>query len=124
MSESIFKEKSLQWKGETVYFVPSVKMLRRIRGEGIQNLKLAHECLVGGADPADFCIALKHMLQAAGIAATEDECYDFLTSADIPEIMAAQTAYVESVNPTIDLGKKAEAPEHKKAATKKRPRKS
>jgi hypothetical protein len=124
MSESVFKEKSLIWNGETVYFVPSVKMLRRIRGEGIQNLKLSHECLVGGADPADFCIALKHMLLAGGISATEDQCYNFLTSADIPEIMAAQTAYVESVNPTIDLGKKPEAPEQKKPIAKKKPRKS
>lgn len=124
MSESVFKEKSLLWRGETVYFVPSVKMLRRIRGEGVQNLKLSHECLVGGADPADFCIALKHMLQSGGVTATDDECYDFLTSADIPEIMAAQTAYVESVNPAIDLGKKPEAPAAKKPTAKKRTRKS
>lgn len=124
MSESVFKEKSLQWNGETVYFVPSVKMLRRIRGEGIQNLKLAHECIVGGADPADFCIALKHMLQAGGVNVTEDECYNFLTSADIPDIMAAQTAYVESVNPTIDLGKKPEAPAPKTATPKRKSRKS
>lgn len=123
MSESVFKEKSLQWNGETVYFTPSVKMLRRIRGEGIQNLKLAHECLVGGADPADFCVALKHMLIAGGVTASDDECYDFLTSADVPDIMAAQTAYVESVNPTIDLGKKPEAPEQEKKPRKK-PRRS
>jgi len=120
MTNSVFKEKSLRWQGETVFFVPNVKMLRRIRGEGIQNLKLAHECIVGGADPADFCIAMKHMLAQAGINASEDECYDFLTSGEIDDILAAQTAYVESVNPQIDLGKKPEAPTEKKAARKRK----
>lgn len=111
MTASVFREKTLTWGGETVSFVPSVAMLRRIRAEGVQNLKLAHECLVGGADPADFCIALKHMLAAGGVKVTDDQAYDFLTSADVDQIVQAQTAYVESVNPSIDLGKKPEAPE-------------
>jgi len=111
MSDSVFKEKKLHWNGKDVFFVPDIAMLRRIRGEGIQNLKLAHECIVGGADPADFTIALKHMLAKAGVKATDDECYDWLTSADVEDILQAQTAYVESVNPRIDLGKKPEAPE-------------
>ena len=114
MSDSVFKEKKLIWNGEDVFFVPSVAMLRRIRGEGIQNLKLAHECIVGGADPADFAIALKHMLRQGGIKADEDECYDWLTSADVDDILQAQTVYVESVNPRIDLGKKPEAPAQEK----------
>ena len=120
MTASVFKEKSLRWNGETVFFVPSVKMLRRIRAEGIQNLKLSHECIVGGADPADFCIAMKHMLFAGGVNVSEDECYDWLTSADVDDILQAQRAYVESVNPRIDLGKKQEAPAEKKATAKRK----
>lgn len=120
MTASVFKEKSLRYNGETVFFVPSVKMLRRIRAEGVQNLKLAHECIVGGADPADFCIAMKYMLLEGGVKASEDECYDFLTSGEIEDILAAQTAYVESVNPQIDLGKKPEAPAEKKATQKRK----
>jgi hypothetical protein len=118
MTDSVFKEKSLRWNGDDVFFVPDITMLRRIRGEGIQNLKLAHECLVGGADPADFTIALKHMLRQGGVKASDDECYDWLTSADVEDILQAQTAYVESVNPRIDLGKKPEAPAEKAPKTK------
>lgn len=107
---SVFRESRIVWAGEDHIFTPSVAMLRRIAGEGINNLRLAHQCLVGGADPSELAVAMKHCLREAEVNVSDEECYGFLTSADQDGIFAFQRTYCEAVMPSIDLGKKPDAP--------------
>jgi len=112
---SVFREVSFQWRGREVTVTPDIALLRRIKGRGINNLRLAHECMSVGPDPSELAIALSAFLAAAGIRAAEDECYGDLVGADHAAVMSFQEAYVQAVVPNVDLGKKPKAPA--KAAT-------
>ena len=104
-----FRELMISWGGAEHAFVPSASMLRRIKAEGINNLRLAHELLQGTGDPSELAVALRHMLLQAGVKATDDECYIYLTGGDVDAITALQQTYVTCVIPSIDLGKKPDA---------------
>jgi len=105
----VFRELSIEWGGEKRAFTPTIKMLRRIKGDGVNNLQLASDCLTGAVDPSELAVAMHHVLLEAGLAASPEECYGFLTSGDAGKISEFQVAYVESVMPHIDLGKKPDA---------------
>lgn len=115
---AVFRQSRIAWMGESHDFTPTVAMLRRIKAEGINNLRLAQECLVGGVDPSELAVALRHCLKEAGVAATDEECYGFLTSGDQDAIFAFQECYVGAVLPNVDLGKKDDAPKAARGAGK------
>jgi hypothetical protein len=122
---SVFRETEIDWQGGTYRLTPSVGLLRQIKAAGINNLRLAHECIHGGADPSELAIPLRIFLTAAGVKVTEDECYSYLTSGDHIGIANFQLAYCQAVIPSIDLGKKLKAPEEQEApGPKVRPKKT
>jgi len=106
----VFREVSFQWRGQEVTVTPNSALLRRIKARGINTLRVAHECTTVGPDPSELCVALSVFLAEAGIRATDDECYCDLVGTDHAAVISFQLAYVHSVNPSINLGKKPEAP--------------
>ncbi len=106
---SVFREVTLEWGGEEYTMTPSVSLLRRIKAQGINNLRLAHECLNGGVDPSELAVVHCTFLREAGAKITEDESYEFLMQGDMAGITAFQETYVQAVIPSVDLGKKPEA---------------
>lgn len=112
MSE-VFREVSFTYKGEDVTIVPSIALLRSLKAAGINNMALARDCVQGGADPLDLVTVHMAMMKKAGMAVTEDESYGWITGDNTVELLSFQTAYVQSVLPGIDLGKKPAAPSSK-----------
>jgi hypothetical protein len=106
----VFREVELTWQGQKYRLKPDASVLRQIKGQGLNNLRLAHECIHGGADPSELAVALRIFLGAAGVRATDDECYSYLVSGDMAGITEFQWVYCQTVLPNIDLGKKPEAP--------------
>lgn len=119
---AVFREVELKWQGETYTMTPSLAVLRRIKSHGLNNVQLASECFHGGVDPCDLVVVHCAFMSEAGVKITEEESYEFLTSGS-PDVVAFQMAYVQAVIPSVDLGKKQEAPA-KKPARKARAKKS
>lgn len=119
---AVFREVELKWQGETYTMTPSLAVLRRIKSHGLNNVQLASECFHGGVDPCDLVVVHCAFMAEAGVKITEEESYEFLTSGS-PDVVAFQMAYVQAVIPSVDLGKKQEAPA-KKPARKARAKKS
>lgn len=119
MSE-VFRNITLPWQGQDYTMTPSVGLLRQIKQQGINNLVLAGEVYHGGADPSELAVVHKLFMGAAGVQVTEEASYGFLTTGDMGEVVQFQKAYVGAVIPSIDLGKKPEAPV---VQTKKKPKK-
>lgn len=107
----VFRDITLWWDGKPHTMVPSVRLLRRIKGEGINNLTLARECMFGGADPSEVAVVHRMFMAEAGVMVTDEQSYGFITGGDPEAVIAFQTAYVQSVVPNIDLGKKPAAPD-------------
>ncbi len=116
----VFRETTFKYGGREYTFTPSMSFLRGLKEKGIQNLELAQQCLRGGADALELVIVHRAMVSAAGGEVSEDESYAWLTSGNIAEITSFQTAFVQSVLPGIDLGKKPAARAKKKAPTKRK----
>lgn len=108
MSE-VFREVTFPWGGEDYTITPSLALLKRIKAQGINNLQLARACLHGGADPIDLAVVHRLFMAESGVKLTEDESYGFIVGGS-DEVQAFQIAYIASVLPSIDLGKKPAAP--------------
>jgi hypothetical protein len=107
---TVFREQTFKYKGQPVTMTPSLALLRRIKGQGVNNVVTATKCLNGGLDLEDLVIVHVAFLQAGGVNITEDESYAYLSGDNVGEVLAFQMAYVESVLPSVDLGKKRAAP--------------
>lgn len=127
MDGQVFREVAFTFNGREVRLVPSVKMLRAIKTDGINVLALAQQCMTGGADALDLAIVLRHMLRHADRdlpeeerrKLTDDESYLWFASGKVAEVVSFQKAYIQAVMPGIDLGKKPAAPSKGKGKTKK-----
>ena len=116
---SVFREQSFDYEGASLTFVPSLALLKRIKVRGINNVMLANKCINGGVDLEDLATVHCEMVMAAGGKCTEEESYGFLTGGDQAEIFSFQQAYISSVLPSVDFGKK---PEGQKALPAKKKR--
>lgn len=110
---------SFTWGGLDRSFVPSLSMLASMAAdlsrisEGQENtLSLARKINAGGADPVFAATALWHMLRASGADLTREAVYEQMMGSEIPmlEKIEWRTAYLASVLPQVDQGKKPEAP--------------
>lgn len=122
MTDSVFREVTFQYGGDDVTISPSVAVLKRIKAKGINTTTLANQCIQGGVDLLDLAEALRVFLAEAGQKVSVDEAYAWLTTGSA-EVISFQMAYVQSVMPGLDFGKKPEAPAGKKP-TQKRARKA
>lgn len=120
---AVFRELTLKWGGREYTMTPSAAVLRRVKARGINNLRLAYECLNGGVDPAELCVAHSIFLREAGAEVSEDESYDFLMSENTDSVLDFTQAYVEAVMPSVDLGKKQEAQPASPAKARAKPKK-
>ena len=119
----VFREITLKWEGVDYTMTPSVGVLRRIKQQGINNLVLAGEVYHGGADPSELAVVHKLFMAEAGVNITEEASYGFLTGDDTGSVVEFQQAYISAVIPSIDLGKKPEAPKvEPKMKRKKKPK--
>lgn len=108
---SVFREKTFDYKGERMTFVPSLALLRRVQARGINTTQLANQCIRGGIDLIDLSQAHVEFMRAAGVNLTEDESYGYMTTAgNQDEVMGFMLAYSEAAMPGVDMGKKPEAP--------------
>lgn len=110
---------SFQWGGQTRSFTPTMTVLAAMASdlarvsEGSENtLSLAQKMNAGGADPVFAATALWHLLRASGADLTRDQCYEQMMGDQISLIEKAEfrMAYLQSVLPSVDMGKKPEAP--------------
>lgn len=118
MTDSVFREITFSFRGEEYAIVPSVAVLRRIKAKGINTTTLANQCIQGGVDLLDLAEALRIFLAEAEEKVSVDDAYAWLTTGSA-DVVAFQLAYVQSVMPGIDFGKKPVAPA-KKTPTRKR----
>lgn len=110
---------SFTWGGVERTFVPTLAVLASMAAdlsrisEGQENsLSLARKINAGGADPVFAATALWHMLRAAGADLTREAVYEQMMGDEIPmlEKIEWRTAYLASVLPQVDQGKKQKAP--------------
>jgi len=110
---------SFTWGGVERTFVPNLAMLSSMAAElariskGQENsLSLARKINAGGADPVFAATALWQMLIASGADVTWDDVYNQMMGDEIPmlEKIEWRTAYLASVLPQVDQGKKQKAP--------------
>ena len=112
----VFRDAVIRWNGEYHRLSPDVNLLRRIKGQGINNLRLAQECMTVGPDPSEMAVVMRLFLQAAGVRVSDDECYGFmLDPANADAVAEFMETYVQAVVPGVDLGKKPEAPDQPQA---------
>lgn len=121
MSE-VFREITIRWDGVDHTFVPSVAMLRRFKAAGVNSFELLNRIRDGNPDALDLTTVHTIMLREAGVKVPEDESYALFMSGDVPAILEFYNAFIASVAPGVDLGKKPEAP--KRPARKSRAKKS
>lgn len=123
---------SFDWGGVTRTFTPTMTVLASMASdlarvsEGSENtLSLAQKMNAGGADPVFAATALWHLLRASGADVTRDQCYEQMMGDQIAmlEKIEFRAAYLQSVLPSVDMGKKPEAPAAKPPASKARRKK-
>lgn len=117
MSE-VFREVSFTCNGTEYTITPSMALLRRIKAAGVNNMDLAQRCLRGGADALDLVTVHRAFMADAGAPIGDDQSYLWLTSGNVSELTSFQTAYVQSVLPGVDIGKKPAAPAPNRATRK------
>lgn len=113
------REVSFTWGGNDRAFKPDMAMLARMASdigrmsEGAENtLSLASKMNAGGADPVFAATALWHMLRSAGVNVTRESAYEQLMGDDasMEDKVSFRVAYMQSVLPAVNMGKKPEAP--------------
>lgn len=116
----IYKELTFTYLGKRCTFTPSMALVGRIRSQvraaGTSFVELARG--VQGGDPDHFTMAyvLQEMLASAGEAVAEDACFAFLQSGGNgkgAELQSVYLAFLNTVFPEVDHGKKPDAPEAK-----------
>lgn len=121
---SVFRELSFTFKGETVTFTPDLALLTRIEDMGINTTRMATACINGGVQIPKLAIAMSAVMGTAGKPTSAEDCYAFLAGGgEVVEIQSFQRAFTQAVLPSVDFGKKPEAPA-KKTTSKKRASKS
>lgn len=107
------------WAGERREFIPTMAVLSAMASdicrtsEGLENtVSLASKMLGGGADPVFASVGLWHLLRASGATVTREDAYAQMLSAEVTLAEKAEfrQAFIASVLPSVDLGKKPEAP--------------
>ena len=118
---------SFTWGGSERSFVPTIAMLAAMASdlsrisEGQENtLSLARKINAGGADPVFAATALWHMLKASGADLTREAVYEQMMGDEIPmlEKIEWRAAYLASVLPQVDQGKKPKAPAEAQSKTR------
>ncbi|HEV8035856.1 hypothetical protein [Yoonia sp.] len=125
MTDSANRELSFDYEGQKYFFSPSILLLKRLKAHGVHLLNQSSLCYYGGVDPLDIVPVVQVIFAAADAPKlSEDEAYNWLLSGDLGEVQSLQRAFIQSVNPTIDLGKKPEAPAQEQKPKKTRTRKA
>lgn len=107
------------WQGQPREFTPSMAVLSGMAvdlartSDGLENtVTLASKLLGGGADPVFGSLVLWHMLRASGADTSREDAYAQLLSSDVPMSEKAEfrQAFIAAVLPSVEMGKKPEAP--------------
>ena len=112
----MMREIVFTWTGQERRFIPSMAVLSAMASdlarasEGGENTAvLASKLLHGGADPVFASLALYHMLRASGADVTREDAYAQILGGG-EDMVGFRQAYITTVLPNIDMGKKPEAP--------------
>ena len=112
----MMREIVFTWGGQERRFIPSMAVLSAMASdlarasEGGENTAvLASKLLHGGADPVFASLALYHMLRASGADVTREDAYAQILGGG-EDMVGFRQAYITTVLPNIDMGKKPEAP--------------
>lgn len=119
MTDSVTRELSFDYQGQKYFFSPSILILKRLKAHGVHLMNQSSLCYYGGVDPIDLVPVVQVFFAAANAPKLDDEAaYLWLVSGALDEIKTFQKVFVQAVNPTIDLGKKPEAPAPESKAKK------
>ena len=116
----MMREIVFTWGGQERRFIPTMAVLSAMASdlarasEGTENTAvLASKLLHGGADPVFASLALYHMLRASTVPpmveVTREEAYAQILGGG-EDMVGFRQAYITTVLPNIDMGKKPEAP--------------
>lgn len=127
MSHQITRELTFSFKGERVTFAPDMKFLRRLHGVCVDGRTTLVEMAnsIANRKPDIFTLAyVAHaMLAAGGKNVPEGECYEWVATGgagNASEMAEFFAAVLNTVFPSVDMGKKPEGqPQPKKTRAKK-----
>ena len=114
----VYRELTFTYAGKKYTFTPSMALVGRIRQIAMDSrtsfVRLAQS--VAGMDPDNYSFALimSEFSAASGSRIPEDECFAFLQSGG-DGVQTFYTAFLNTVFPEVDLGKKPAAPEEQEA---------
>ena len=110
------REIDFTWRGQDRRFIPTMAVLSSMASDlarasegGENTASLASKLLTGGADPVFASLMLYHMLRASGADVTREDAYEQILSGGT-DMVGFRQAYIRTVLPNIDMGKKPEAP--------------
>lgn len=128
MPKHVTREVEIEWDGETYFFAPTNKLLRRIDAGLAPQTVLGILGLMDGQNvplPA-LAYILSEMIQAGGGDVDEDDVlaglYDDMQNNEARGIGPLMAAMAEAISPPSGAGKNLPAPE-KAGAKKRKPRK-
>lgn len=103
---SVFREATIEWKGETYTFTPSMRLLRTIEQE-VSIAHCIHAVAQGKAKISHMAFFVAAVMQAAGARVTEDEIYQELASAEAKEVQALFFTLADIISPAPKEQKKS-----------------
>lgn len=128
MSHQVTREMTFSFKGEKVTFTPDMKFLRRLHGVCVDGRTTLVEMAnsIANRKPDIFTLAyVAHtMLDAGGHKVPEGECYEWVATGgagNANEMAEFFAAVLNTVFPSVDMGKKPEGqPQPTKTGTKRK----
>jgi len=106
---TVFRDVTIEWKGEAYTVTPSMRLLRLIEGENISLMHVAHEVAKGRPQASLMAFVISMVLRSAGAKATEEEIYAEIVTGDTTSVMALYEDVIAAISPTPVDAKKPEA---------------
>ena len=106
---AIFQEVAIGWKGEQYTIKPTLALLNRVE-QKVSLSALAHSLGTGAPKLTHIASAIAVFLQAAGVAATEDDVYVELIHGDQNAVTSMAHAIVMAAFPENPNKGNAESP--------------
>lgn len=108
---TVFRDVTIEWKGEAYTVTPSMRLLRLIEGENISLMSVAHNVAMGKPQVSHMAFIIATVLRSGGAEVSDEEIMMELSlGSDPAAAMALFEQVMEAISPAPTDGKKPEAP--------------
>ncbi len=100
---TLFRETTITWDGTDYKFVPSMKLLREIEGEGISIMSVAYQVSQGRPQASHMAYIMARCLFAAGAVVSEEFIFAYLSGLEQENQKSAMELYQQlmiAITPT------------------------